>query len=94
MVNQHRGGGCARAKCVMALKGISDDGLLDEVNGKIKWGPFFTEQSRTVSFKVYPLKEALTTKKSRGGRDIRPVLDLSLAGTVSFDGVNQPITFE
>ena len=56
---------------------ISDAGLWDELHRKIKWGPFFDNLSRTVTFKVRRTASHL----QQGGFE----------GNVSFDGVNSPI---
>jgi len=72
--------------------GISDGGQWDAVNRKIKWGPYFQDLSRTVSFKASPLREAIRKKSRR--RDLTSPNDFTLTGTVSFDGVNHPITVE
>ena len=68
---------------------ISHDGAWDGVHRKIKWGPFFDDLSRTVMFQVRPAIESGggKTRTLRGG-----VRLTGLSGTVSFDGVNHPIT--
>jgi len=68
---------------------ISDDGAWDAAHRKIKWGPFFDDLTRTVMFQVHPAIEAGggKTRALRGG-----VRLTGLSGTVSFDGVNHPIT--
>jgi hypothetical protein len=67
---------------------ISDDGAWDNVHRKIKWGPFFDDSARTVTFQVRPAVEpGGKTRTMRGGPRLRGV-----SGTVSFDGVNHPIT--
>ena len=68
---------------------ISDDGAWDAAHRKIKWGPFFDDLSRTMTFQVRPAVE------SGGGkmRSLRGGLrSIGLSGTVSFDGVNHAIT--
>ena len=68
---------------------ISDDGTWDATHRKIKWGPFFDDLSRTVMFQVRPAVESDggKTRTLRGG-----LRSIGLSGTVSFDGVNHPIT--
>ena len=67
---------------------ISDGGKWDSLNGKVKWGPYFDQQSRTVSFTVRRAQGG-TIKPSRVRRLAGPT---EFFGTVSFDGVNQSIT--
>jgi len=67
---------------------ISDDGAWDEVHRKIKWGPFFDDSARTVTFQVRPeVEPGGKTRTMRGGPRLRGV-----SGTVSFDGLNHAIT--
>jgi len=68
---------------------ISDDGEWDEFNRKVKWGPFFEDLSRTVTFKVRRLAD--TGRLAARGLKTRVHPD-SFTGTVSFDGVNHTIT--
>ncbi len=70
---------------------ISDGGVWDELHRKVKWGPFMDNLSRRVSFKARRL-DVVPTAKSRRLRGERR-LD-GFAGTVSFDGVNHPLTIE
>jgi uncharacterized delta-60 repeat protein len=56
---------------------ISDNGELDAVNGKVKWGPFLDAAPRTFSFRV--------NSPSDAGGSVRFV------GKVSLDGVSLPI---
>jgi hypothetical protein len=67
---------------------ISDDGAWDDVHRKIKWGPFFDDLTRTVTFQVRPAVESGggKTRTLRGGPRLKGV-----SGTVSFDGVNHAI---
>jgi len=59
---------------------ISDDGSWDDINRKVKWGPFFNDLTRVVRF---------------GARGQGPKASLEgFAGTVSFDGFNEPVLFE
>jgi len=67
---------------------ISDDGAWDDVHSKIKWGPFFDDLARTVTFQVRPEVQAGTGKS----RSLRGPRLTGVSGTVSFDGVNYPIT--
>lgn len=68
---------------------VSDDGAWDAVHRKIKWGPYFDNLSRTVTFQVRRAVEpgGGKTRSLRGG-----LRSIGLSGTVSFDGVNHPIT--
>jgi hypothetical protein len=57
---------------------ISNDGVYDEVNHKVKWGPFFASTlPRSVSYVVV-------------SPDLTAVV-VCFSGTVSVDGINQPI---
>lgn len=58
---------------------ISDGGQWDDINRKVKWGPYFEDLSRVVRFSA----RTTDTKASLSGFD----------GTVSFDGFNEPIIF-
>jgi len=58
---------------------ISDGGQWDDINRKVKWGPFFDDLSRMVRFSA---------------RSTGPKASLEgFAGTVSFDGFNKPVIF-
>ena len=64
-----------------AVSDISDNGAWDSQHGKVKWGPFFAPQiPAAVTYRVTP-------PAGTSGQ-------WCFAGTVSFDGVNQPITGE
>ncbi len=68
---------------------ISDGGLWDDANRKVKWGPFFESLSRTVTFEIAPFGPPRGGKRDR----LRLFEPLSrMVGTVSFDGVNEPIS--
>ena len=68
---------------------ISDGGVIDEVHRKVKWGPFFDDLSRTVGFSI---RVPWSREKARSLTDsVRSAQPIELTGTVSFDGVNQPI---
>ncbi len=56
---------------------VSDGGTWDTQSRKVKWGPFFEDLSRTVTF------------QARGAADATRLNEAF--GTVSFDGVNYPI---
>jgi len=56
---------------------ISDGGSVDPLNGKVKFGPFFDNQPRTLSYDVTPPLEA-------SGEAI-------FAGVVAVDGLTRPI---
>ncbi len=66
-----------------AVSNISDGGAWDDVHRQIKWGPFMDGLSRSLTASLTP------AGRLRGARigDLR-----FLHGTVSFDGVNQPIS--
>ena len=59
---------------------ISDGGQWDAIHRKVKWGPFFNQLSRTVTFTAHP-------------RTPQPRL-ADFSGTVSFDGLNRPIEID
>ncbi len=67
---------------------ITDGGRWDETHRKIKWGPFFDNQNRTVAF------SARVGIRRMGRMDRSKTAPVVLSGTVSFDGVNQSITVE
>jgi len=70
---------------------ISDDGTWDDAHGKIKWGPYLDDLSRTVTFSARPIR----TKGINPNRRLRNTAPRpSFSGTVSFDGINQPIEIE
>ena len=56
---------------------ISDEGQWDAVHRKVKWGPFFEDLSRTVTFTARALR--------------RPAPIDGFHGTVSIDGINELI---
>jgi hypothetical protein len=56
---------------------ISNSGTWDDVNKKVKWGPFFDNTPRTLTYQATPPANASGTK--------------SFAGIASFDGSNAPI---
>jgi hypothetical protein len=56
---------------------ISHDGEFDAVNGRIKWGPFFDNAERELSFVLAAAPTAQAT--------------LTFSGTASFDGSSHPI---
>ena len=70
---------------------ISDDGTWDGMYGKIKWGPYLNDLSRTFTFMV-STPRAKGTNPNRGGRKSPPTE--RFLGTVSFDGINQPIEID
>jgi len=57
------------------VSGISDGGVFDAVHGKVKWGPFFDNTPRTLTYTLTP------PDPSSG--------PASFAGTASFDGNNE-----
>ena len=60
------------------VTGITNNGVYDAVNGKVKWGPFLDTASRTLAYTVTPSATASGTA--------------TFTGTASFDGVNLAIT--
>lgn len=59
------------------ISNINSGGTLDVINAKIKWGPFFDDQTRTLSYQVLPPASA------QG--------NVVFTGTASFDGLGIPI---
>ena len=59
------------------VSGIDNGGTFDAVNGKVKWGPFFDANARTLSYSVTP-PVGTTGQKS-------------FSGTVSINGTNNAI---
>lgn len=59
------------------IQDISDGGVYGAVYHKVKWGPFFTNLSRTVSYEVTPPGDATGEQ--------------CFEGTVFFDGIPEPI---
>ena len=76
-----------------AVKTISDDGNWDEVNQKVKWGPYFDPLSRTITVTLTRSTPRDRTAMDRGLGTPRPERPLwrGFIGTVSFDGLTQPI---
>jgi len=64
---------------------VSDNGAWDAAHGKVKWGPFMDDISRTVSVEVRGV--TATSSKSRFSR----ATISGVSGVISFDGVNHPI---
>lgn len=60
------------------VSNISQGGLLDTGNRKVKWGPFFDNTARTLTYQVTPPAAAAGS--------------VSFAGLASFDGANVTIT--
>ena len=58
---------------------ISDGGRWDDINRKVKWGPFFDDLNRVVRFSARSANQKATLE--------------GFAGTVSFDGFNEPVIF-
>ena len=67
---------------------VGEDGAFDRENGKIKWGPYFGDAVRTLTATVHPAAGRNEGKV----RLTKDALRRGLRGTVSFDGVNSPIT--
>lgn len=66
----------------------SDGGAWDELHRKIKWGPFYDDDARSVTFGVRGPAVRLPAVINRV---TAAVLPKGFSGTVSFDGVNHPI---
>ncbi len=65
----------------------SAGGSWDAIHRKAKWGPFFDELSRTVTFEMSAVFSATgTARRLTDSRSPR-----GISGTVSFDGLNQPV---
>ncbi|MBS1811226.1 MAG: hypothetical protein JST84_23890 [Acidobacteria bacterium] len=60
-----------------AVSGIDNGGQFDAVNNKVKWGPFFDAQARTLTYSVTPPVGTTGTK--------------TFAGTASVNGVSSTI---
>ena len=67
---------------------MSDDGLWDEVNRKVKWGPLFEDLSRTVTFTA---KQTQSPKREGTLRGRGKIHFEGFSGTVSFDGVTYAV---
>jgi hypothetical protein len=59
------------------VSGIDNGGQFDRANGKVKWGPFFENESRKLGYTVTP------PTGERGSK--------TFVGVVSFDGTNVPV---
>jgi hypothetical protein len=67
---------------------VGENGEFDRENGKIKWGPYFGDALRTLTATVRP-------GVGRNEAKVEQTMDTmrrGLRGTVSFDGVNSPVT--
>ena len=67
---------------------VGENGEFDRENGKIKWGPYFGDAMRTLTATVRP---SVGRNKAIVGQMMDEVRG-GLRGTVSFDGVNSPVT--
>lgn len=67
---------------------VGENGAFDRENGKIKWGPTFGDATQTLTAMVRP---AGKRDNSKADHTMEAMLR-SLSGTVSFDGVNSPVT--
>ena len=67
---------------------VGEDGAFDPENGKIKWGPYFGDAVRTLTAAVHPAAGRIEGKV----RLTKDAVRRGLRGTVSFDGVNSPVT--
>lgn len=59
-----------------AVESISHGGVFDEVNSKVKWGPFYDDGERELSYVLVPTY---------------PTARVNLTGTGSYDGCDVPI---
>ena len=59
------------------VSNINENGSWDSINKKVKWGPFFDHNQRTLTYYVTPPPGETGPK--------------NFSGTASFDGVNEPI---
>jgi hypothetical protein len=59
------------------VSGISHEGTYDALTRKVKWGPFFDDTARTLTYEVMPPADTTGTKQFQG--------------TASADGENSPI---
>ncbi len=59
------------------VSGINYDGNFDAVNGMVKWGPFFDNQARVLTYTVSPPSNAISLQM--------------FEGRASFDGSSVPI---
>jgi hypothetical protein len=66
----------------------SDGGAWDDMHRKVKWGPLYGDQARTVTFGVEGAVGRLPAVIDRVTADVLPK---GFGGTISFDGVNRPI---
>ncbi|MGD2109688.1 MAG: Kazal-type serine protease inhibitor domain-containing protein [Phycisphaerae bacterium] len=67
---------------------VSDGGTFDETHRKVKWGPFQDNLTRKITLLVR--RTPATISPERVSADVRH--EHRFSGTVSFDGINQPIT--
>jgi hypothetical protein len=67
---------------------VGENGEFDRENGKIKWGPYFGDTLRTLTATVRP---GVGRNEAKVGQTMEAVRR-GLRGTVSFDGVNSPVT--
>ena len=70
---------------------VSEAGAWDASHHKIKWGPFFEDASRTVTFTVRRSLRDVTPTHTKLSREPR---ERGFAATVSLDGANQPIAID
>ena len=66
---------------------VGEEGAFDGQNGKIKWGPYFGDATRTLTATVRP---GLGREGAKVGQAMEGVRG-GLRGTVSFDGMNSPV---
>jgi len=66
---------------------VGENGDFDRENGKIKWGPYFGDATRTLTATVRP---GLGRNEAKDGQTMDGVRS-GLRGTVSFDGMNSPV---
>lgn len=80
---------------------VSDGGEWDAANGKVKWGPLFGDSRTVVSVTIRrEIAIQRTSRKARGGGRTGEIglaatpSFKNFGGTVAFDGVTRPVTFE
>jgi len=67
---------------------VGENGAFDRENGKIKWGPYFGDATQTLTATV---RRGVSRDTPKAKQTMETMLR-GLRGTVSFDGVNSPVT--
>ncbi len=70
------------------VSSVADGGVWDSQMRKVRWGPFFGQMSRTLSFDALSPQHELRIK---GDRDGAEAVRGGFTGTISVDGVNHSI---